>query len=210
MRKSAILTIAIGLALSACEDTAGPEGDRLSRSEALLLTAQVMASSEGAATTAVGESGAGATVADGRSDALGGPPTSFTHTHESTHPCPSGGQVAVNLLVTGMFDDETNSMQADLAGSHTHTGCAVPHQNITITLDGEPSIAFTASIGAENGVPSQPFTFTLDGAFSWAASDGRSGLCELDLDAVTDFAARERTVSGSVCGHTITQTTTWS
>ncbi|MGH7466300.1 MAG: hypothetical protein ACREK1_14045, partial [Longimicrobiales bacterium] len=60
------------------------------------------------------------------------------------------------------------------------------------------------------GVPSQPFTFTLDGALRWETSDGRSGLCQLELDAVTDFAAQERTVQGAVCGHTITETTTWS
>ena len=204
MRKRFVLMVgAMGIGLAGCQDTAGPTGDRLSRAEALHLMTQVMASSEGAATTSM-QMGASA----GAENA--GPPVSFTQTHESMHPCPAGGQLAVAFEVNGSYDEDTQSFQADLAGSHTHAECALPQNGRTLTLNGQPSVNFAISIGAVNGVPSQPFTFSLDGALQWASSDGRSGVCPLDVDAVTDFAAQQRTVQGAVCGHTFDQTLSWN
>lgn len=203
MRTPIAASIFLALTVSACQDTAGPEGDRLNRAEALQLAAQVLASSEGAAATSMSTSGAD--VPDGA-----GAPTAFTLEHESTHPCPSGGQVALDFVLSGTFDEETNALQADMTGSQVHSGCAFPHSGATLTVNGEPSIAFTASVGAVDGVPSQPFTFSLDGALRWASSDGRNGLCELSLAAITDFAAQQRTVQGAICGHTIDQTLSWN
>jgi hypothetical protein len=193
------------IALTACGDAAGPNGDRLSRAEAIALSGIVLAQSEGAAAIS-------ATVTADGSAGLenAGPPTTFTWTHTSTHPCPSGGELAIQFTVDGTYEEEINALQADLTGSHVHDDCAFPHNGSTFTVDGRPSIAFTASVGAIDGTPSQPFTFTLDGAFGWAANDGRSGLCEMTLSAVTDFLAQSRNVQGSVCGHTIDQTLTWN
>ena len=205
MRKSMVQGMALIFVVTACADSTGPTGDRLSRVEALQLAAMVMASSEGVAISTSAESSAAAPETG-----AAGPPTSFTHTHESTHPCPSGGQVAVTLAISGTFDEDTNSLQADLDGSHTHSSCAFPHNDLTLTVTGTPSIGFSASIGAVNGEPSQPFTFSLDGAFRWEASDGRSGTCPLAIEAITDFIAGERTVQGAVCGHTLNERTTWT
>jgi len=205
MRKSMVLGVALALGVTACGDSTGPTGDRLSRAEALHLTTMVMASSEGVGISTSLESSASVSKT-----AAAGPPTSFSHTHESTHPCPSGGQLAVTLAISGTFDDDTHSLQAELDGSHTHSSCAFPHNDLTLTVTGAPSIGFSASIGAVNGEPSQPFTFSLDGAFRWEASDGRSGTCPLELDAVTDFIAGERTVQGVVCGHALDERTTWT
>lgn len=205
MKRSIVFGLGAVLALSACSDAAGPEGDRLTRAEALVLAAQVLATSEGAMTGSVS---AASQEAAGQNTA--GAPTSFTHTHQSSHPCPSGGTLDVDLMIDGMFDDETNSIQADLDGSHTHNDCAFPHQNLTLTVNGAPAISFSASIGAVDGVPSQPFTFSLDGGFAWSASDGRAGSCPIELDAVTDFTGKQRTVNGVICGHTISEVTTWS
>ena len=205
MRKSMVAGMALALSVAACGDSTGPTGDRLSRVEALQLATMVMASSEGVAISTSLETPAAASKTMGA-----GPPTSFTHSHESTHPCPSGGQLAVTLAISGTFDEDTHSLQADLDGSHTHSSCAFPHNNLTLTVTGAPSIGFSASIGAVNGEPSQPFTFSMDGAFRWEASDGRSGTCPLELDAVTDFIAGERTVQGAICGHTLNERTTWT
>ena len=203
MRKALVLSLGVGLIAAGCSDTAGPEGDRLSRAEALHLATLVMLTSEGAATASMTPPAASKTAM------AGGPPVDFTHTIESTHPCPSGGSLEVDATISGTWDEDTNSLQADLAGRHTHDSCAVPHNNLTITVDGAPWIDFGISIGGVEGQPSQPFTFSLDGGFSWGASDGRSGVCELTLDAVTDFVEQERTILGSICGHTFSQTTTW-
>lgn len=204
MKKAILGILSLTFVLGACEDAAGPEGDQLSRAEALQLAAQVLASSEGAASGSVTMTGATA------APPTAGPPVEFTQTHESTHPCPSGGELAVEFVLSGTVDEDTNSLQATLDGSHVHSSCAFPQNGLTVTVDGEPAIEFTASIGAVEGVPSQPFTFTLDGALRWESSDGRSGLCPLELDAVTDFAEQQRTVQGTVCGHTINDQLSWS
>ena len=203
MRTPIAAFLVLALTVSACSDSTGPEGDRLDRAEALQLAAQVLASSEGAAAASMSTS-----VADVPEGAAA--PTEFTIEHESTHPCPSAGQVAVDFVLNGSFDEETKALQAELAGSQVHTGCAFPHDGATLTVSGEPSVAFAASVGAVDGVPSQPFTFSLDGVLRWGSSDGRSGLCELSLAAVTDFAAQQRTVQGAICGHTIDQTLSWN
>lgn len=205
MRKSILAIMSLGLVLGACDDTAGPEGDQLSRAEALQLAALVLASSEGAATGSMTMTGGAASANE-----AGGPPVDFTQSHESTHPCPSGGELAIQFVLSGTIDEDTQSLEADLDGSHVHSDCAFPHNGLTMTVDGDPSIGFSMSIGAVNGEPSQPFTFSLDGGFRWEASDGRTGGCSLSLDAVTDFAEQERTVQGNVCGHSINDSLSWS
>ena len=203
MRASMVALIGAGLALGACSDTSGPTGDRLSRAEALQLAAQVLASTEMAASGSLETGGA-------QAPATAGPPVNFTQEHESTHPCASGGEVAVQFVLSGSYDEDTNSLQADLDGSHVHNDCAFPQSGLTMVVSGEPSIGFSVSVGATNGVPSQPFTFALDGGFRWELSDGRAGTCLLDLSAVTDFAEQQRTIQGAVCGHTISDTFSWS
>jgi hypothetical protein len=84
------------------------------------------------------------------------------------------------------------------------------HEGITITLDGSPDIDLAAHASGRNHLPSGSHTLEIDGAFKWSASDGRSGTCPITLDAMTDWAAKKRTVDGNVCGHTIKETTSWS
>lgn len=200
MRKSVVLATATALAVGACSDGTGPNAGAMSRTEALGVAAFVATSTEGAAGTSMSQTGPD----------MQNPPVSFTHTHESSHPCPSGGSVAVAFTLSGTVDQETQSLVADLEGSHTHTGCAFPHNGLTITIDANPAVDFAASLATANGQPSEPFTHTVEGSFNWNASDGRSGSCSITYSAVTDFLQRSRTVEGSVCGHTFTQTTTWS
>lgn len=191
------------VALSACKDSAGP-GDNLTRAEALAVAAQVIASGEGVASAIEGS------VASPDQAAAEGVPTIFTHSHQSTHPCPSGGQVSFDLLVNGSFDAAAHAFEVDVEGSQTHAGCAFPHDDLVLTLDGNPEIGFSAHAAATNGQPSAPYTANLSGGFRWSASDGRSGVCSVTVAAVTDFAAKRRTVEGNVCGHTVTEVTTWS
>jgi hypothetical protein len=192
------------LALAACQDGSGP-GDSLTLEEALAVTAQVIASGEGAALSSLDGSASSEVAA-----AYAGVPTTFIHTLQSTHPCPSGGQLRLDLVVHGSFDEAARDLELDLEGSQTHSSCAFPHNGIVITIDGNPDIDFTARVAATNGQPSEPYTATVNGGFRWSASDGRDGVCTVTINAVTDFAAKRRTVEGDICGHTVTATTTWS
>lgn len=191
------------LMLAACKDTSGP-GAKLSREEALVVAAQVLTSAE--AVTSSLNASAGAP----EQSAAAGVPTTFTHTHQSTHPCPSGGQVRFDLQVEGSFDTEAHAFEVDVEGSQTHDSCAFPHNGLVLTVTGNPDIDVSAHAAATNGQPSEPYTANVNGAVRWSASDGRSGVCSVTIAAVTDFAARRRTVEGNICGHTVTETTTWS
>ena len=191
------------LVLSACQDTAGP-ADSLSRAEAVAVAAQVLASGEGLTASLDGS------ASSGDQAAAAGAPTTFTHTHRSTHPCPSGGEVSFDLTVEGSFDPEAHTFEVDVEGSQTHTSCAFPHDGLVITVTGNPDIDFSAHAAAINGQPSEPYTANVSGGFRWSSSDGRSGTCAVTLASVTDFAARRRTLEGNICGHTVTETTTWS
>ena len=97
-----------------------------------------------------------------------------------------------------------------LAGTQAHAACAFPHGDLVLTVTGAPPLAFSASGAVENHEPSEPFVFEVLGSLSWSASDGRTGTCEVDIQAVTDFAARQRTVSARVCEHTVEETLAWS
>ncbi len=82
-------------------------------------------------------------------------------------------------------------------------------EGATFTFNGDPGLQIALHAVAANGVATAPWTSSIDGAFAWSSSDGRAGRCVVDLLASTDFADRERTITGEVCGHTIQQTVAW-
>lgn len=203
-RKTTTFLIALALPLAACSDSSGPDSTNLTRAEALSIASVILSSGE----TATTESSASQNVsAPAGVDAV---PIEFTHQVQSSHPCPAGGTVAFDLVMDGTADDETGSFAFTLGGSQTHNDCAFPHQGLTITVDGDPDLQFTASAAMTDNLPSAPFTFGVEGGFTFVTSDGRSGECLVSIDAVTDFNARQRTLSAQVCGHSINQTTSWN
>ena len=198
-------TAALGIALlTACSsDGAGPE-TALSRTEALAIATAIITAGETAASGTMEPQGIELPTGI---DAV---PVEFTHQQTSSHPCPSGGLVAFAVDVTGTVDEEVGSFEVALDGTQTHDQCAWPHQDLTLTVSGDPHLQFAATAAVTNGVPSAPFTFSVAGAFAFTTSDGRAGECVVSIDAVTDFALQRRTLEAQVCGHTLSQTTTWS
>ena len=198
-RSSAL--ILFPLFLAACSDSAGPNsGDRLTREEALRLAAEV-SSSVGATSVAPVRS---------HPDGIASVPINFSEDHESTHPCTDGGTVRLTWQITGSIDPEAGSFEMDVEGTHKPSGCAYEHQGLRLTINGDPDMDFDAHVAIANGQPSEPFTVSINGAFAWSASDGRSGRCTVQYAEVTDFAAGKRTVDGNVCGHVVQETLTWS
>jgi hypothetical protein len=201
-RSAALLLV---LLTAACgDDASGPSGTALSRAEALVVASGIIVAGEAATSSSMTPQDVTLPVGV---DAV---PVEFTHQQQSSHPCPSGGTVDFDLEASGTMDEEAGSFDITLAGSETHQQCAFPHEDLTITVDGNPDLQFAASAAMVDGLPSEPFTFGVAGALSWATSDGRTGECLVSINAVTDFVARERTLQAQVCGHTLTQTTTWN
>jgi hypothetical protein len=202
--RSIPVVLAALAALTACDgDATGPRGD-LSRGEAMSILPSVLGAAEAAGSASV-KTTPNSSAVDGY-----GPPFTFTHSVETSHPCPLGGVVRLDFELAGSYDGDTKAASLDLDGVQTHDGCAITHEGVTLTVTGRPNLAFAAAAAAVNGQANTPFTFDVDGAVNWTTSDGRSGTCEITIDAATDFQAKRRTVQASVCGHTVTETTTWS
>jgi len=200
MQRTWILGLAAVASFAACsDDPTGTQGDPMTRAEALsvagnVVTASELATSEGI--TEVTETGDGSGTIH------------FTQT--STHPCPTGGSVQVDLTVDVDYDQPAQAFELDAAGVLTHANCGVQGDDGIVTFNGDPSLQIGVYAIADGGVATAPWTTSIDGAFTWAAADGREGRCLVALFASTDFTAQERTVAGEICGHTIEQTLAWN
>lgn len=192
----------MALAVAACEKSpTESSGDRLTQQEAAAIMATVQASGDGAFGRLGMQSG---------QMAVNSPPTVVNVEHESDHPCPQGGRVAIQLDATFEFDEAAQSASIDAEGSLTHNDCAVRDNGITFSVDGDPNIAYELHARVVQGVPSGNFSSSANGAFDWTSSDGRSGRCVIDFTDVTDFQEKKRTVEGEVCGHSVRQVTSWT
>jgi len=201
MKRFSAASLAMVVAIAACDD--GPTestGDELTEKEAAVILATVQTSGDSAYAELSTQSG---------QLAVNSMPTTITVEHESSHPCPQGGSVAAVLDATLEFDEETESAAIDAQGSLTHSECAVPHNQIVLTIDGDPNLSFELHTAIENGQPIE-FDQSASGALNWSASDGRSGRCVIEFSHTIDFTAGERIVEGEVCGHTVRQVTNWS
>jgi hypothetical protein len=198
-----ITGLAAAALLVACGDNPmGSTGDRLTREEAMTVADGV--------TTSGSSASAGLRPASSGLDHITADPRTFTVEHESSHPCPRGGRISIELDATFMMDVDERTYSYDAAGSLTHDSCAYLHEGVTLTVTGDPNLTYEAHAAVENGEPQGQFSSEATGAFNWTASDGRSGRCTVNLTDVTDFVARNRTIEGEVCGHTIRRVTTWS
>lgn len=198
MRIGVFGTLAAALLVTACSDSTAPSEGGLTRAEALAIAAEVARAGE----DAYSQTAQASVAADGQI-------SSISIDHESQHPCPVSGFAALALTVDLSFDGGSRTLDYHAAGNVTHQACAFVENGVTLTVDGEPNIAFDARLTAGNGTLG-PYSVTFEGAFDWNASDGRDGHCVIDLDAVTNFVGRQQTVTGTVCGHSVQQTISWS
>ncbi len=129
-------------------------------------------------------------------------------TYQASLPCPKGGTVEPNATVTGTADPVVHSASLHLDGSEKRTDCAYQVQANTITVNG--TLTITAEVNVVAGLPSGKQSFTEKGTILWASSDGRSGSCDIDLNASADFGNTtvQRTVDAQFCGRTLHFTST--
>jgi hypothetical protein len=190
------------LVLGACsDDPAGPTGDPLSREEALFIAGEVLASGE--MTTDVPEEA-------NSQFAIGMVPRSISQDLQITHPCPAGGQVALNWSADVNWDDETGDLTLDVEGSQEHLACAFTRENVTFTVHGDPDISLDAHLEIDDHQPVGEHTLNLRGGFRWHSSDDREGTCPISVEAITNWATQTRTIEGNICGHTVNETLQWS
>jgi hypothetical protein len=201
MKRATIGVLATAALVAGCSDSTGVSGDRMTRQEALAVAEDVSRSGEAGYTTSR-QSASSASATES-------PPTTITFDHTSRHPCPVSGRVEIELAIELELDAQAHSFHYNSQGTLTHDDCAFVKDGVTLTLDGDPDLSFESQASGA-GLQLEPFQFEAEGAFNWTASDGRSGHCTINIDTVTNFVAKTRTVQGDVCGHTIDQTLTWT
>jgi len=201
MRFRITCLLAGAVLMAACSsDTTGPKSS-LTRDEALSVAASVAGSLEQAPAASMPRVGDMPFAAE---------PHSFTQDVEVTSPCPFGGTANVQWHMSVTADNTTGAFTLDATGTHAPAGCKVQHDSTTITVDGNPSLTFEAHMAFLNNQPTAPIVVKLNGGFNWSADDGRSGSCSINYQETTDLVAKTRVREGSVCGHTVSETITWT
>jgi hypothetical protein len=209
MKRRMILPLLALGALAACDDDPTGTGETLTETEVAELSDVLVQSSF----DVTGEIAADASVTttDGTLE-LSNVPITSTIEFTLTRTCELGGQVVIEGARIRQWDRETWTGSSDLSVTKTHEGCARPLRNsdVVITLDGAPDIAVEAhhewTAGHRHGLQ----TLTMLGAVDWSTGDGRSGTCEIDVEASFDPETHTRTVAGTFCNRTFERTTTWN
>ena len=202
MRSKSILAVLAAAALLAgCEQNAtAPSATGLESADAELLAEELDALT-GAALSA----GIGSAVLFSEMPANAAPlpvDRSFTNSRR----CPAGGSVTVAGTTRGELDRAARSLTLETLATRTETACAIPTRRAgggTLTVTGNPNVAIKANQKVVGGQPVGPQTIAQKGAFTWSASDGRSGSCTVDLVSSVDIAALTYTVKGTMCGRTV-------
>lgn len=200
-RKSVLAALAAAALLAGCEKNAtAPATSALESADAALLAEELDALT-GAALSA----GIGTTVLFSEMPANAAPipvDRSFTNTRR----CPAGGSVTVAGTTKGEVDRAARSATLETLATRTESACAIPTRRAggaTLTVTGNPNVAIKANQKVVNGKPVGPQTIAQKGAFTWSASDGRTGSCTVDLVSTVDFTVLTYSVKGTMCGRTI-------
>jgi hypothetical protein len=205
MNRKTIGLFAMTVLFAACDDSAtDASGDSLTRAEAFAIASGVAQVNADASDRGIAEGSSSADLS------AAAEPKTISFDHTSSHPCPTAGRITVGLEGVLVWDRDANAAELDSNGSLVHDACAFPHEGLTLTVTGNPSLTVTSHAATSGGRPSGPWTSDAGGSFSWSASDGRSGTCGIDVGTITNFDTRTRTVQGEVCGHTIDQTISWN
>ena len=209
MIKQSYLACSAGLilALAACDQSTGPSNG-ISQADANQLAADMDAvSTLGTSDFGLGPSFSIGVDGSGSSASANAVPLPINNTFTVTRQCPKGGQVAIGGTTTGTFDQAARSLTLEVNATRTDTNCAFDTRNGTLTLNGNPNIAYEGNLNIVNGALSGLQTQTHKGSFTWARVGG-SGTCDVDLTSAFDPATHTVTVTGSFCGHAVNVTRT--
>lgn len=199
-----IMTAALLVTLTACNDATGPEVG-LSTEEAAEIAEVV----DAASTFAI----------DGRAETVSGPSFSLSgrdleqvsmpQSFDVTRNCPVGGSSTMAGTLDLNLDSEEYTIEMTVEAEHTFAGCTFRRRGgEDLTIDGVLTVdAFRGIVlmGGSTGTQSHK------GTLEWSRSDGSSGTCEIDLTTTLSVNRGEgtRTVTGFLCGREVSRETSW-
>ena len=208
MIRKSYLACSAGLivALAACGgDSTGPSGN-ISLADATKLAADMDAVSNlGASDLGLGASFSIGVAPNGSTASA---VSTFTHAFDVMHPCPKGGTVQLAGTVTGSGDQVARNLTIDAEATKTDKDCAFQAKDGgTITVNGNPNIAYKGHLNIVNGAFVGLQTQSHEGSFKWVR-EGSSGTCNIKVTSEFNPTTHTVTVTGNVCGHLINETHT--
>lgn len=201
MKRATLCVAAVALAVGGCGDSTGT----LSQTEAEELAAVI--------------AGLTATGLGGLAGPQAAPATEVTFELELENvsgPCSEGGTANLTGSLVLTADDETGDFSVGFDYTITPNDCRERSPNdIVFTLDGDPNITVEGTLSGTQ--TSLEGSITQSGGVRWETG-GRSGSCTLNLTTTYDFTSSDggetfsgsASMSGTVCGVTISQTVTVS
>lgn len=194
-----LLLVPATLALTACESSTEPEEDRMTQDEANALVQGLYGGSLVAY---------GGVLLQADPAMLAVVPPGAPLPLDATTPCPEGGAAAFSGSATISIDEARGSIEVELSGTLTPSGCTFTGDGATFVLESNPGLAQTGSVILVLEDFSFSINITSSGSFNWT-SGTRSGSCDLDntitseismVDSALSGAIPTATITGSVCG----------
>ena len=195
----ALLLVPTTFALTACESSTEPDGDQMTQDEANALVQGLYGGSLLAY---------GGILLQADPEMLTVVPPGAPLPLDAAAPCADGGQAAFSGSATISIDEARGSLEVELSGTLTPSGCTFTGGGATFVLDSNPGLAQTGSVILVLEDFSFSINITSSGSFNWT-SGTRSGSCDLDntitseismVDAALSGTIPTATITGSVCG----------
>jgi hypothetical protein len=196
-KTSTLCGAALLVAMAACDNSTAPS-NVLSQAEANQLASDM----DAVATLGAADLGMGPTFslrADAGSAAISATPVTIDNHLTFTKQCPRGGQVVLDGTTTGSADAVARNLSLEVVATRTDSNCAFQTKNGTLTLSGNPNIAYDGKLNIVNAAFSGLQTQTHKGSFTWARSGG-SGTCDVDIASSFDPTTHTVAITGSFCG----------
>ena len=203
LRKPLLLcTAGFLFAIAACDDSTGLSSLEITQDDANQLAAAMdNMASLGTTDFGLGPSFSIGVVESG-SASVSVVPVAIDNQFSVTKQCPKGGQVVIAGRTTGTGDRATHDLSLHTVATKTDVSCAFETRHGTLTLNGNPNIAYDGQLNIVGGQLSGLQTQTHKGSFTWARNAG-SGTCGVDLSSSFDPATRTATVTGTFCDRTV-------
>ena len=116
--------------------------------------------------------------------------------------CPAGGEVEISGEMSFSFEDGV--MELSFSAEKSMTDCAFERGDDLLTVNGEVAIRGTRTrVGGE---PSGLQETDIEGSLSVTrGSTGETRSCEIDISSVYDPETGTREVTGTMCGHDVSE-----
>jgi hypothetical protein len=206
-RRSLLALPLLGLMLAACDESTAPGSQQLSADEAAALAVALDNSSSTAVDPAADAEGPELLLApsEGAARAV----TTRTDEFDFDLPCPRGGASNLSGEHVLVIDTDEGFITVDVTAAKGHEACAFrTNEGVDITVDG--TVSFVAQRELREGLASASQTHS--GSLDYVTSDGKEGTCAIDITTEFSLTPGEasRAIFGSVCGHEVDVSTTWT